>query len=272
MGMYVMKKIISILITLSVMTVLFAGCGTQNKSSSTSSSETTLEKVKKAKKIVVAVDDTYPPMEFRDENNKLVGMDIDMGNALAKKMGIEIQFVSTSWDGIFMGLKSKKYDAVISSVSMTDERKKSMTFFGPYIHGGQVISVKTGNTTIKSSDDLKDKIVGVQISTTGEDVAKKIPGIKQIKTYDKITDAYNDLIIGRTDAVIVDNVVANYYKQKKSGFDVLSEDLTDEPFGIAFRKEDTDLKAEFEKAYKEIKADGTMTKISEKWFGSDISQ
>jgi polar amino acid transport system substrate-binding protein len=124
-----MKKIISILITLSVMTVLFAGCGTQNKSSSTSSSETTLEKVKKAKKIVVAVDDTYPPMEFRDENNKLVGMDIDMGNALAKKMGIEIQFVSTSWDGIFMGLKSKKYDAVISSVSMTDERKKINDIF-----------------------------------------------------------------------------------------------------------------------------------------------
>lgn len=267
-----MKKILSIIIAVSVITVLFAGCGKQSGSSDSSSSGSTLEKVKKDKKIVLAVDDTYPPMEFRDENNKLVGFDIDMGNAIAKQMGIKIEFVSTAWDGIFMGLKSKKYDGVLSSVSMTNERKQSMAFFGPYIHGGQVISVKNGNTSVKSSKDLKGKVVGVQISTTGEESAKKIPGIKQIKTYDKITDAYNDLMIGRIEAVIVDNVVANYYQKQKKGFEVLSEKLTDEPFGAAFRLEDKDLAAEFDKAYKALKTDGTAAKISEKWFGTDITK
>ncbi|WP_446897294.1 transporter substrate-binding domain-containing protein [Clostridium sp. LBM24168] len=267
-----MKKILSILIAVSVITVLFAGCGKQNSGSNSSSSGSTLEKVKKDKKVVLAVDDTYPPMEFRDGSNKLVGFDIDMGTAIGKQMGVKVEFVSTAWDGIFMGLKSKKYDGVLSSVSITDERKKSMAFFGPYIHGGQVISVKQGNTAIKSSKDLNGKVVGVQISTTGEEAAKKIPGVKQIKTYDKITDAYNDLIIGRTDAVVVDNVVANYYKKQKKGFDVLSEKLTDEPFGAAFRLEDKDLAAEFSKAYEALKSNGTAAKISEKWFGTDITK
>lgn len=261
-----MKKVISLVLTTIMAAALFTGCGS---SSSSSAGSSTLDKVHKEKKLVVAVDDTFPPMEYRDENNKLVGFDVDLGEALSKKLGYKIEFQPTAWDGIFMGLKNKKFDAVFSSVSQTAAREKEMSFAGPYLMGGQVIAVKSDNSTIKSSKDLSGKVVGAQISTTGEDAAKKIAGVKEVKEYDKATDEFNDLVIGRIDAVVVDDAVAGYYSTKKAGYKILDEKLTKEPIGIAFRLEDKALAQEVYNAFKELKKDGTASKISEKWFGHD---
>lgn len=259
------KKAISIVLILAALMALFTGCGKKQ-----SSSKSALERVKKAGKIIAATDDTYPPMEYRDSNNKLIGFEVDMADALSKKLGIKIQMVPTSWDGIFAGLKAKKYDTIISCVTMTPEREKAMLFAGPTFNSGEAISVRKGDTRIKSADDLKGKTVGVQINTTGDDAVKKLGTVKNIKEYDKMTDAFNDLVIGRLDAVVVDLPVSKYYSQLGgSKFDVLSKTLNTEEVGIPFRLEDKDLRDAMNKAYKEIVADGTASKISMKWFNYD---
>jgi ABC-type amino acid transport/signal transduction systems, periplasmic component/domain len=256
---------------------VFAGCGQSasesksTSSSNTSSKENSLERVKKAGKIVIGIDDTYPPMEFKDKDNKLVGYDIDMANEIAKKLGVKVEFVPTAWDGIFMALQSKKFDVIHSTVSITDERKKTMIFTEPYIYGGNAIFVKADNTTVNSQDDFKDKIIGCQVGTTAQDVLSKMSGMKEVKKYNGMTEAFLDLKNGRIDAVVSDPQVGDYYiASQKDKFKKIKSLLNQEPIGAAFRKDDTDLRDGYQKAMDELKKDGTLSKLSEKWFGYDI--
>lgn len=262
-----MKRILALLTVLIIGASLLAGC--TKKSSQTYAD--TLDKVQKTKKIMIGVDDSYPPMEFKDDSNKLVGFDVDVAEAVAKKMGVEIQWVSTSWDGIFGALSSKRFDLIHSSVSITDERKQTMIFTDPYITGGTAIYVKKGNTNIKTSDDLKGKVVGVQQQTTADEVVTKLGTTKEIKKYTGMTEAFMDLQNGRVDAVVSDPMVGNYYVSKQPDkFDAPKSNLTEEPIGVAFRKEDTSLRDAYNKAMADLKEDGTLSKISQKWFGTDI--
>ncbi|MBV7276293.1 amino acid ABC transporter substrate-binding protein [Clostridiaceae bacterium UIB06] len=271
-----MKKIFSMIIILILSVSIFAGCGqssskTTASNSNTTSKENSLDRVKKSGKIVVGVDDTYPPMEFKDKENKLVGYDVDMVNEIAKKLGVNVEFVPTAWDGIFMALQSKKFDLIQSSVSITDERKKSMIFTQPYIYGGNAIFVKSDNTTINSQDDFKDKIIGCQIGTTAQDVLSKMSGMKEVKKYNGMTEAFLDLKNGRIDAVVSDPQVGDYYiASQKDKFKKIKSLLNQEPIGVAFRKDDTDLRDGYQKAMDELKKDGTLSKLSQKWFGYDI--
>lgn len=283
-----MKKIISILLSLSFITVLMAGCGSSSgtaaSAGSASSNNTDIlasvskkdslaallpDRVKSAGKITIGLDDSYPPMEYRDEQNKLVGFDIDLGNAIGKKLGVTIDWLPTAWDGILPSLQSKKFDMILSSLSITDERKKSIGFSEPYIQGGPIIITKKGNTSIKSDTDLNGKVVGVQLGSTGEDAAKAITGIKELKKYDKITEALQDLAAGRTEAVVADDQVGRYYVGLAADQYVVAAKMHDEPFGIGFRKEDQPLNDAVQKAINDLKADGTLSKISMKWFKTD---
>ncbi|MPN60010.1 L-cystine-binding protein FliY [bioreactor metagenome] len=156
-------------------------------------------------------------------------------------------------------------------MTITDARKQEISFSEPYIVGGQRIVVKKGNTSIKTAEDLKGKTIGVQLGTTGEMAANKIEGIKDLKKYDGVTEAFNDLTVGRIDAVIADGQVGGFYLKKKGDeLVILDAKLSQEPVGIGFRKEDTHLRDAVQKALDELKADGTMSKLSEKWFGFDI--
>lgn len=271
-----MKKVFSMIIILILSISIFAGCGqssskTTASNSNTNSKENSLDRVKKAGKIVVGVDDTYPPMEFKDKENKLVGYDVDMVNELAKKLGVKVEFVPTAWDGIFMALQSKKFDLIQSTVSITDERKKSMIFTQPYIYGGNAIFVKADNTTINSQDDFKGKIIGCQIGTTAQDVLSKMSGMKEVKKYNGMTEAFLDLKNGRIDAVVSDPQVGDYYiASQKDKFKKIKSLLNQEPIGVAFRKDDTDLRDGYQKAMDELKKDGTLSRLSQKWFGYDI--
>jgi polar amino acid transport system substrate-binding protein len=283
-----MKKVISILLSLSFITVLMAGCGsssgTASSAGSTSSNNTDVlasvskkdslaallpDRVKSAGKITIGLDDSYPPMEYRDEQNKLVGFDIDLGNAIGKKLGVSIDWLPTAWDGILPSLQSKKFDMILSSLSITDERKKSIGFSEPYIQGGPIIITKKGNTSIKSDTDLNGKVVGVQLGSTGEDAAKAVTGIKELKKYDKITEALQDLAAGRTEAVVADDQVGRYYVGLAADQYVVAAKMHDEPFGIGFRKEDQTLNDAVQKAINDLKAEGTLSKISMKWFKTD---
>ncbi len=267
-----MKKIAAILLSITIGATLLVGCGsnkTQNKENN-KQSVNSLERVKKAGKLKIGLDDSYPPMEFRDEKNNLVGFDIDFANELGKKLGVEVEFTPTEWKGILLALQSGKFDAIISGLSITEERKKSIEFSEPYVMGGQVIAVKKGNASIKKLDDLKGKVLACQMGSTGHKAAEKMEGLKEVKPYDKITEAFTELSIGRIDAVIMDAQVGGYYLAKNPGkFEVLEQKVSEEPMGIGFKKEDKELKEEIQKAINELKEDGTLSKLSVKWFGFD---
>ncbi|PJI08459.1 MULTISPECIES: ABC transporter substrate-binding protein [Clostridium] len=264
-----LKKVFSLSIVLCLTASIFTGCGS---AASTSNKDDSLDRVKKAGQIVIGIDDTYPPMEFKDKaTGKVSGFDIDMANAIAKKLGVKTKFVPNSFDGIFLALNSKKFDIVHSSISITDERKKTMIFSDPYIYGGNAIFVKKDDNTIKSEKDFTGKTIGCEVGTTAQDVLSKISGIKEIKKYNAMTDAYLDLQNGRIAAVVSDPMVGDYYNVTDPGkFKKLKSSLTKEPIGVAFRKKDKALRDAYNKAIKELKADGTLSKLSKKWFGEDV--
>lgn len=279
-----MKKILLLTLSAIVATTVLAGCSSKSAPSSSnkagediiasikkndSIAESLTEKTKSAGKIAFGVDDAYPPMEYRDEKNALVGFDIDFGNAIAKKLGLKAEWVTTAWDGILPSLKSNKFDAILSSLSITDKRKLEIGFSEPYIMGGPIIITKKDNTSIKSANDLKGKIVGVQLGSTGDNAVSEISGTKEVKKYDKIPQALLDLTSGRIEAVVADDQVGRYYVGLDASKYLVAGKLNDEPFGIGFRKEDKALTDAVQKAINDLKADGTLSKISLKWFKTD---
>lgn len=263
-----MKKISTILLSILVIFMFFTGCG---KANDNAKGKNSLQRVKDSGKLTIGLDDSYPPMEFRDSENKLVGFDIDLGEELAKKLGVKLDITVTDFNGILLALKSGKFDVILSAMSMTEERKKEIDFIGPYVEGGQIIVTKKDNNSINTKKDLKDRIIGVQIGSTGEQAATKIDGIKETKKYDKVTEAFHDLSIGRIDAMVVDGQVGGYYIKKAGDeYKILKDNLTKEPMGMGLKKEDRELKESLTKALEELKKDGTLSKLSVKWFGYDI--
>ncbi len=263
-----MKKILTLVAILGISAFIFVGCGT---SSTSSSSDGSLTRVKNAGIISVGIDDTYPPMEFKDSGNKIKGFDIDMANDIGKKLGVKVKFVPTTWDGIFLALGSKKFDVIQSSVSITDKRKETMIFTTAYIYGGNAIFVKTNSNDIKSEKDLSGKTLGIEMGTTAQDVLAKVSGVKEVKKYNAMTEAFMDLKTGRIDGVVSDPQVGDYYiADKKGEFKKVPSMLSKEPIGAAFRKSDVTLRDAYQKAMDDLKKDGTLSKLSVKWFGTDI--
>jgi polar amino acid transport system substrate-binding protein len=275
-----MKKFIQLVLILAL-AVMATACGAQPKlpdasaktKDQSSAKGDTLAQIKKQGVIKIAVDDTFPPMEYRNDKNELVGFDIDLANAVAKEMGVKAQFIPSAWDGILPGLDAKQYDIIMSSMNITDERKQKVDFV-EYTKLGQVVAVKTGNPlNIKSKDDLSGKIVGVQMGTTSENAAKEIKGIKELKTYNGYTDVFNDMALGRLQGVIVAEAVGAYYKKTKpDAFDVVGDTFQSLPVGIAVRKPDDSLQEALQKAVQTVKDNGTYAKISKQWFGTDKSK
>ena len=260
-----MKKFMSIILTVTMAGAILTGCG--KKAENVNS----LEAVQKVGVLTVGLDDSYPPMEFRDSKNELVGFDVDLGNEIGKKLGVKTEYITTDFSGILLALTSSKFNMILSGMSITDERKQSIDFSDTYVMGGQVVAIKQGNASIKSLEDLKGKIVACQLGSTGDTAATAMEGLKEVKKYDKITEAFQELSLDRVDAVIMDAQVGGYYVAKKPGeYEVLKNAISEEPMGIGFKKEDKELKDAIQKALNELKADGTLSKLSVKWFGFDV--
>lgn len=261
------KKINKILIpVLSIMLLLGTAACSKDAASGKASSE-------KVDKIVIGLDDSFPPMEFRDSSNNLIGFDIDVANEISKRLNIKFEFMPTEWSGVIQSLNSKRFDIILSALSVTPDREKEIAFSKPYILEKQIVVVRKAETSINSPEDLKGKTVGVQMGSTSEEAMKDLEkDMKEVKKYDKNTDALQDLAIGRTDAVVVDELVGRYYiKEQGDKYKILSKELTKEPIAVGFRKADNDLKDKFDKVLDEMRKDGTMEKISKKWFGEDIT-
>jgi len=223
----------------------------------------------------VGLDCSYPPMEYINEKGQYVGFDIDLAKAIGAKLKMKIQFVDTSWDAIFTALLAKKFDCIISSLTITEERKKHMLFTQEYIHNSLVIVVKPGNTSIKTTKDLKGKRVGVQRYTTAEEAANKINAtspFKILKTYDQMPEVFAALKNDKIDAIINDVIIAGYYVKKDStSYKFSGVSFNPEPQGIAFRKEDSSLQKKVDAVITKMRADGSLAKLSIKWFGIDIT-
>ena len=220
------------------------------------------------KKILVATDATWPPMEFVDEKTKeIVGFDIDMLKAIAAEGGFEVEIMNQAWDGIFAGLGAGKYDAVISSVTITKDRKKTMDFSMPYVSVGQILVVKK-DSDVTNLSQLEGKTVGAQISTTGALEVRKNKKINA-KEYDEIGFAIEDLANGRIDAVVCDNpTAANYVLENqkyKAILKMAGERFTDEQYGIAVKKGNKELVELLNNGIKKVLEKGLDKEFEKKW-------
>ncbi|MBV9788345.1 MAG: basic amino acid ABC transporter substrate-binding protein, partial [Chloroflexi bacterium] len=199
------------------------------------------------RKVVVGTDATYPPMESVDaQSNQIVGFDVDVMTEIGKLANFTPEFQNTSFDTIFTALQSKQFDAVMSSVTITDERKKIVAFSEPYITVGQVIVVQNDNTTITSAEALANAQVGVQTGTTGEEAALNVGKVPDanLRRYQTIDLAFADLANDTIDAVVVDSVPAADYSrqpQYEGKIKIVGEPFTTEDYGIAVQQGDTEL-------------------------------
>ena len=250
---------------------ILSGCGSVSKDSAAKPDE--------QKKIVVGLDDNYPPMGFRDENNEITGFDVEVAKEAAKRLGCDIEFKAIDWDSKEAELKSGRVDVLWNGLDITEKRKENMLFSDPYMDNRQIVFVAKGNPEgIKSEADLKDKIAGTQSGGTAEEYIDSHEDfkntMKEVKKYSDYISAFMDLENGRADAIISDEVTGRYYMSKHpdkiEALDIVIGPVTQ--FGIGFRKDDQALHDKIQKVMDEMKQDGTMAKISEKWFGKDITQ
>ena len=245
-----MKKIFSLALFLVMSMVVLTGCGNNQQG-------------KTDKKIIVGLDDNFPPMGFIGDNNEIIGFDIDLAKEASKRLGREVEFSSGRIDILWNGL------------DITEKRKENILFSDPYMDSKQLIFVNP-NSPIKAVADLAGKKVGVQEGSTADetlatDEALK-KSIKEVKKYPDCISALMDLEAGRVDAIVTDEIIGRYYMSKnKESFVVLEEPVGPVgTFGIGFRKDDQKLRDDVQKVINEMKKDGTASKISMKWFNKDI--
>ena len=269
-----MKRLMAIGAVLTFALAAFTGCGGQQQAASSSASSSSGA----GKAIVVGLDDNYPPMGFKDDSGEITGFDIDVAKEAAKRLGRDVEFKAIDWDSKEAELKSGRVDVLWNGLDITEKRKENMLFSDPYMDNRQVVFVRKGDDMgIKTEADLKGKVVGTQSGGTTEEYydgnAEAKNDLKELKKYQDYISAFMDLENGRVDAVVSDEITGRYY-MSKHGDKLAALDIVVGPvsqFGIGFRKDDTALKDEVQKVIDEMVKDGTMAKISEKWFGKDIT-
>jgi len=268
------KKLMIVAIIVTVGTSLVACAGTtQNKESETKATKSTLDK----DQLVIGLDDTFVPMGFKDESGNVVGFDIDLANAVAKKLNKKLVFQSIDWSMKETELNNGNIDLIWNGYSITDERKGKVEFSKAYLNNTQVI-VTLADSNIKTKADLKGKKVGAQTGSTAvdaveaeENVMKSFDGGKLV-TFDDNNAALMDLEAKRLDAIVVDEILVRYYMKARGQekYKILEENFGKEQYGVGIRKGDTKFVEAFNKALDEVIADKTAGDISKKWFQEDI--
>lgn len=224
--------------------------------------------IRKDGKIIVATEGQFAPFNYF-QGSKLSGFEVDVAEALVAKMGLKLEWKALSFDALLAGLRQDRWDMVIASHGITEERAKAVTFTDPHYCSGGIIVSKDG--VIKTAADLKDKTVAVQIGTTYFENVKKVAAVKEIKTYPQDTDARASLAAGRVDAWVTDRFVAKASLEANPGMGLKMGDfLFVERIASAVAKGNTSVAAEINKALAAIMADGSYAAISKKWFGEDI--
>ncbi len=265
----------------AVLTLGVAGCSSQStsstatsdNSSAVSAEDQSLKKVKDAGKLILGLDATFKPMGYTDENNEIVGFDIDVAEEVCKRLGVELVKQPINWDTLTTDLNVGKCDCVWNGLSINEERQEKMNLSEPYMKNAMVFVVK-GDSTVEKMADLKGKKISVQNGSSAQTILESCE-IKDDITISPIAtnvEALQQLELGVVDAVFLDEVVADYeIKNSGKNYKKLAEGLEEEEYAIAFRKDDQALRDAVQKTLSEMKADGKLAEISTKWFGSDIT-
>ncbi|MFC5542359.1 MAG: amino acid ABC transporter substrate-binding protein [Bacilli bacterium] len=262
-----MKRIFTLLFLMAMTVMVLAACGSASDDEKNGSKEEPADK----EKLIIGIDDHFAPMGFRDENNEIVGFDIDMARAAAEKMGVEVEFQPIDWSTKESELSSGRIDLIWNGYTITDERKEKVLFTKPYLENAQVV-VTLADSPIKKIDELAGKQVGVQALSSALDALNEHPISKEVKLneYKDNVLALQDLKNGRVDAVVIDKVVIEYYMtQEPDTFKILDEELAPEQYGVGVKKGNEALLEKLQAALDEMNEDGTAAEISEKWFGED---
>ena len=231
-----------------------------------------LDAIKAAGVIKIGTEGTYAPFTYHDTSNKLVGFDVEIGEAIAKHLGVKAEFVEGKWDGLIAGLDAQRYDAVINQVGITEERKAKFDFSDPYISSKAALIVREDNAEIAGFDDLSGKRAAQSLTSNYGKMAEEA-GAQLIGT-EGFDQSIALVVQGRADATINDSLSFLDFKKKQPNAPVKIAATEDDASysGVIVRKGDPELVVAINKALKEIKADGTYQKIADKYFGQDVSQ
>ena len=277
-----MKKFIKTfksLLMLLLIIALSTGCS-NNKSSeqpnmdNSSETEGAADNKNEKSTLILGLDDTFAPMGFRDEKGELVGFDIDLAKEASKRMGVDIKFQPIEWSMKETELDNGNIDFIWNGFSITEERKEKVAFTKPYLENSQLI-ITLADSKINSKADLKGAAVAVQAESSALDAVNNEPDVtstfKDLVEFSTNNEAFNDLESGRSDAIVVDGVLARYYMKQKDekAYKVLEENFGNEEYAVGLRKSDTELLGKLNAALDEIKKDGTYDKIYSKWFSEN---
>lgn len=273
-----MKKVSALILALTMCTAMLTACGGGNNAATTSgsvapaptTSAATSEagadegyKLVKEGTLTMATNAQFPPYEYYD-GQEIIGIDADIAKAIADKMGLELKIEDMEFDSIITAVSTGKADLGLAGMTVDPDRQKNVDFSDPYATGVQVIIVKE-DSTIAKPDDLKGKKIGVQLSTTGDIYATNDFGKDSVVQYNKGSDAVMALTQGQVDAVIIDNEPAKSFVEANKGLKILDTKYATENYAACIAKDNTGLTKAVNKALAELKADGTLQKIVDKY-------
>src|SRR6056297_3320040 len=261
-----MKKRMTLIISI-ILTVLIVLSGAVL-------AEDSLAEIQKKGKIVLGLDDSFPPMGFRSEDGEIVGFDIDLAREVADRMDVELELKPVEWDGVILSLKNGMIDVIWNGLTITPEREESIDFSRPYLENSQSIVVQA-DSDIETKSDLAGKVVGIQLGSSAVSAVESEPEVletfEELRQFSNNTEALMDLQTGRVQAVVLDVIVGRYYISQRPGqFKVLKDDFGGEKYGVGVRDGADSFRKALNSALDEMIADGTAAEISQKWFGEDI--
>lgn len=271
------KRIILVTTIITILALIFSGCSapkqaSANQPENAAKPQNLLEQIKADGKIRFGTEGTYAPFTFHDKDGKLTGFDVEIAEEIAKRLGVKAEFIETKWDGIFAGLDAKRFDAIANEVAIREDRLQKYDFSSPYIVSKAVLIVNEENSEIKAFEDIKGKKAGQSLTSNLKDIAVSF-GAEIVQT-DGFNQAIDLLVSKRIDATINDGLSFLDFKKQRPDTPIKIVDQMDtkDEMGIMFNKGNKELVDAVNKALDDIKADGTYLKISEKWFGEDVSK
>lgn len=255
-----LKKIAAIILS-AALVVALAACGSSKDSDSNKSSG-------KAETLTMGTNASFPPYEYVDDNGKIVGIDAEIAQAIADKLGMKLEIKDMEFDSLIPAVKANSIDLVLAGMTVNEERKQSVNFSDSYSTGVQVVIVKE-NSEIKTVDDLKGKKIGVQAGTTGDTYCTDDFGEENVKQFSNGSLAVAALANGQVDCVVIDNEPAKNYVAANSGLKILDTEYVTEDYAIAISKDNDELLKKVNNALKELKDDGTVDKIIGKYIKAE---
>lgn len=272
-----MKKVLASLLAAALSLSLLAGCGGESiaTSSTTTGSEAgadeSLQKVLDSGEFILGLDATFMPMGYTDENDEIVGFDIDVAEEVCNRMGVKLVKKGIEWSANVATLNAGTIDCVWNGMSWSETRNEEMNLSEPYMKN-EMVFVVTENSDVQASADLNGKRVAVQSGSTAQEMLADSELQVEAVELGTNVEALQQLELGLVDGVFLDSVVANYeITQNNSPYRVLPDGLSEEDYVIGFRKNDQALRDKVQETLKEMKADGKLAEISTKWFGSDVT-